>query len=90
MTQSKQWQTASLTSLDVSGCGKLTDAAVLSIATSCTALTSVNVSGCGDLTDEAIRANPYSLRSLNVAYCGKLLTDESIKAVAVSCPSSQH
>merc|ERR1712118_233769 len=28
-----------------------------------------------------------SLRSLNVAYCGKLLTDESIKALAAGCTS---
>ena len=76
-----------LTSLDVSGCGNLTDETLVTIAKGCE-LTSVNVSGCRELTDAAIEAiASSSLRSLNVAHCGKLLTDESIKAVAASCPS---
>ena len=82
---------ASLTSLDVSGCGNLTDEAIKAIALEGAALTSVNVSGCRNLTDEAVKAiascSRGGLRSLNVSCCGKLLTDESIKAVAVSCPS---
>ena len=78
---------ASLTSLDVSGCGNLTDEALQAIAKD-HALTSVNVSGCRNLTDEAIKAiASCSLRTLNVARCGKLLTDLSIQAVAASCPS---
>ena len=77
-----------LTSLDVSGCGKLTDEAIQAIAKGCTSLTSVNLSGCRNLTDQAIQAIASPLLvSLNVAYCGKLLTDESIKAVAAGCPS---
>ena len=78
-----------LTSLDTSGCGQLTDAAVQTLTRTGCRLTDVNVSGCRNLTDEAIKAitSSGSLRSLNVAYCGKLLTDESITAVARHCPA---
>ena len=37
-----------LTSLNLSGCGQLTDVSVLA---GLTALTSLNLSGCGQLTD---------------------------------------
>ena len=78
-----------LTSLDTSGCGQLTDAAVQTIVSTGCRLTAVNVSGCRNFTDEAIKAITASgtVRSLNVAYCGKLLTDESITAVARNCPA---
>jgi F-box/leucine-rich repeat protein 2/20 len=76
--------------LDVSGFGeKLTDEAFLELLKGFSAeLTSVNVSGCRNLTDEAIKAIAQrSLRSLDASYCGKLLTDESIKVIASGCPS---
>ena len=75
-------------SLDVSDSPSLTDESFKAVLAGCASLTSVNVSGCRNLTDEAIKAiASRSLQSLNVAYCGKLLTDESIKAVAANCPS---
>ncbi|KAJ8601906.1 hypothetical protein CTAYLR_002694 [Chrysophaeum taylorii] len=47
---------ANLTSLDVSGCGKLTDNALEAIGANCSNLTSLDVSGCRNLTDNALEA----------------------------------
>ena len=47
---------AILTSLNVTGCGNLTDASIIAVAASCAALASLNVRSCRKLTDASIVA----------------------------------
>ena len=79
---------ASLTSVNVSGCRELTDEAIKAVASR--SLQSLNVAYCGKLlTDESIKAvatSCPSLTTLNAADC-KLLTDESIQALSGGCRS---
>ena len=65
-----------LTSLNLSGCGQLTDVSVLA---GLTALTSLDLSGCGQLTDVSVLAGLTALTSLDLSGCGQL-TDVSVLA----------
>jgi ribonuclease HIII len=76
-----------LTSVELSMCSNLTDAAVVAVAEHCAGLTSLSVAGCKNLTDAAVVAvaeHCGGLTSLNVSYC-KNLTDAAVVAVAEHC-----
>ena len=47
-----------LTSLNLSCCGKITDAAVVAVASGCKWLTSLGLDGCDKITDAAIANIP--------------------------------
>ena len=72
----------SLTTLDLSHCSELTDAALVHHVSGCTGLTSLVLSHCPLLTDAGIEAvrTFTGLRTLSVAHCPKL-TDASLLAM---------
>jgi len=73
----------SLTSLDVSSCGLLSDATFGAVAWNCTSLTALSVARCRLLTDtrhHAVATKCVDLTSLNISGC--TVSDDALIAVA--------
>ena len=78
-----------LQSLSVSGCVRLTDASIVSVASSCRKLSHVDLTQVYDLTDASVVALAESsgqhLASVKLSRCGRI-TDEAIASLAAHCP----
>ena len=66
--------------VDLSGCGKITDASVTEIARKCPALTMIRLYGCGKITDASVAEIEHgcpSLAYIRLSGCGNI-TDGAI------------
>ena len=78
-----------LQSLSVSGCVRLTDESIVSVARRCHRLAHVDLSQVYDLTDASVvtiaqSCGPY-LRTIKLSRCGRI-TDLAVIALAENCP----
>jgi hypothetical protein len=77
-----------LTTVDFSFCGRLSDASVVALAENCPQLTDVSLSKCSRLTDASVAAlarNCHQLAAVSFCYCPEL-TDASVVELAEECP----
>lgn len=74
-----------LEELDVSGCGRLSDAGVTAVTTGCRRLTSLSLEGCREVSAWAVAAGSAPLTSLNMGGC-TLVTDAGVAAIATAHP----
>jgi len=77
-----------LTNLDLSGCKKLRDAALIAVAEHCPGLTNLNLYRCSGLSDAALIAvaeHCSGLTHLDLSVC-RQLSDAALIAVAEHCP----
>lgn len=77
-----------LRELDVSDCSAVGDAAVCAVAASLQRLQTLKMSGCMAVTETGVTAlaNLRALRDLDLARCGKALTDEVLASLCQSLP----
>ena len=74
-----------LESLDVSGCGRLSDAGVSAVTTGCRRLATLSIEGCREVSAWAVAAGSAPLTSLNMGGC-TLVTDAGVGAIAAAHP----
>ena len=67
-----------LSSLNLEGCGKITDAAVLAVASGCKQLTALDLSGCKNITDAAVVAVTSGCKQLGRKKGRKTWTREGV------------
>ena len=61
---------AQLTSVNLVGCGQITDASVAALAAGCAQLTSVELYGCWQMTDASVAALAAGCPGVNVHHGG--------------------
>ena len=61
---------ATLTTLNLAYCYKITDAAVVAVASECKQLTTLDLQGCGNITDAAVVAVTSGCKQLTLLYLG--------------------
>ena len=74
-----------MTSLNLSDCSFLTDAAILNITRTCPHLSVLALSFCCALTPDAvdtIARHSTRLASLDLSYCGSAVTDGALAVIA--------
>lgn len=74
-----------LEQLDVSGCGRLSDAGVTAVVSGCRRLTSLSIEGCREVSAWAVAAGSAPLTSLSMGGC-TLVTDAGVGAIAAAHP----
>ena len=78
---------ATLTTLNLAHCSKITDVAVVAVASACKQLTSLNLGGCGDITDaavEAVASGCSQLTSVNLFGCNNI-SNAAVEDLASEC-----
>ena len=79
---------ATLTTLNLTYCSKITDAALEAVGSGCPQLTSLNLSGCRNITDAAVVAvasGCKQLSSLTLGGCNKITDAAVLLMVAWGC-----
>ena len=79
---------ATLTTLNLTYCSKITDAALEAVASGCKQLTKLNLAYCSNITDAAVVAvasGCKQLTTLNLHSCSNI-TDAAVQAVVSVCP----
>ena len=79
---------ATMTTINLRGCRKITDAAVTALAANCANLTTIDLWGCDNITDAAINAlaaNCANLTDINLLEC-RNITDAAITAFKRQLP----
>jgi F-box/leucine-rich repeat protein 2/20 len=74
-----------LEELDVSGCGRISDAGVSAVTNGCRCLSTLSIEGCREVSAWAVASGSAPITSLNMGGC-TLVTDGGVGAIAAAYP----